>query len=99
MRAYQRTVGLQPETRHFNLAPYDECFNGLLAEHRGANLLAVGFARMLLAEGCLSTERCFLVECDQAAEKGSFSERALQDSCKHTLREASFISYANLDCT
>lgn len=48
------------------------------------------FARTLLAEGCLSTERWFLVECDRAGEKGFFSERALQDSCKHTLREAPF---------
>lgn len=54
---------------------------------------------MLLAEGCLSTQCCFSVECDWAWEKGCFSEQTLQDSCKYTLREAPFISYANLECT
>lgn len=39
---------------------------------------------MLLAEQCLSTERCFLLECDRGGEKGFFSERALRVSCKHT---------------
>lgn len=54
---------------------------------------------MLLAERCSSTERCFLVESDRGGEKGFFSERALGVLCKHTLREAPFISYANLECT
>lgn len=99
MCAHKLTVGLQLKTRNFNRAAYGECLKGLLAEQRGANPLAVEFARMFLAVGCLWTERCFLVECDRAGEKGFFSEQALQDSCKHTLREAPFISYANLECT
>lgn len=36
--------------------------------------LAVEFATMPLAEGCLSTERGLLVKRDQAGQRGSFSE-------------------------
>lgn len=57
------------------------------------------FVRMLLEQRCLLAERGFLVECHQAVEKGFFLQRALQNSRKRTLREAPFISYANLEST
>lgn len=98
MCTHRLTVRLQLKTQYFTQAAYGKCFKAL-SEQRGADPLAVEFARMLLAEGCLSTQRCFSVECDWAREKGFFSEQTLQDSCKYTLREAPFISYANLECT
>lgn len=57
------------------------------------------FLRMLLEQRWLLAERRFLVECHQAVEKGFFLQQALQNSRKHTLREAPFISYANLEST
>lgn len=52
---------------------------------------------MLVKQRCLLAEGLFQVECHQAAEKGFFSWRALKNSRKHTLRETSFICYANLE--
>lgn len=40
-----------------------------------------------------------LVESCQAVEKGSFLKRVLQNPRKRSLREALFISYANLEST
>lgn len=57
------------------------------------------FATMTLAEECLSTERGSLVKRDQAGQRGSFFRALLCEIRVNTLREAPFISYANLECT
>lgn len=54
---------------------------------------------MFLEQRCLLAEPRFLVECHQAVEKAFFWQRALQNPRKRTLREAPFISYANLERT
>lgn len=74
-------------------------FKYLKLEQQWDNPTPQEFTGMLLKESCLLAEHLFLVECHRAAEKGFFSWRALKNSRKHTLRETSFICYANLEST
>lgn len=78
---------------------YDKCFVTCMLEQQRDDPASLEFLRMLLEQRCLLAECRFLVECHQAVEKGFFLQRALQNSLKRTLREAPFISYANLEST
>lgn len=74
-------------------------FNTCMPEQQWDNPRPLEFPWVLLEQRCLSAEHGLLVEWHQAVEKGFFWQGALQNSRKHTLREAPFISYANLEST
>lgn len=78
---------------------YGKCWNTCKLVQQWDNPAPPEFPGMLLKQRCFLAERLFLVECHQAVEKGFFSWRALKNSRKHTLRETSFICYANVEST